>query len=376
MDAPALHVTQPVPTLQLGGALSALGILGTSPNSDWAGPPSPGNDFFTRYEEDLELLAGTGVRSIRLGLDWSRLQPVPGKVDDDWREWYQSVFLAAAHNGIAVWATLHERSVPAWFDDEGSFSDSRTAGLAWPRWVETAAELFGDDVAGWFPIIDPVSAAARWTADTRKHEVALINMAVAWRDAWRILQGGPPVSTALGVRMVRPTDGTVPAQNAARFEDHVRWTMWLRGLRDGTIYLPNGTEREVADLGGSLDRLGIVTSLDVPEGTITDDTRRRWEERLGSLLRRAAEEGPDRSVMLAGIDVRWANNEERRLFVESTVHAIRGATSDGIPLDAVFVDPAISPRDAHVASLVDRDRNPTGDTDAWLVLTPPARGTD
>jgi len=381
-------VTDPVTAPRLGGVLTALDTLGSAPRSNWAGPPSVGNDFHSRFDEDLALLAHLGIRSVRLGIDWARLQPVPGGVDDDWREWYGSVLLAAERHGVDVWAALHEHTVPAWFDDEGSFADGKASGLAWPRWVETAAELFGDHVAGWFPMVDPTGVAARWTVDSRKQESALINLAVAWRDAWRILRGGPPVATALGVRMIRPADQTVPALEASRFEDHVRWKLWLRGLRDGVVRLPNGNERVIADLGGAIDVLGLVTSLDVPEGVITDDTRRRWEERLGTVLRRAAEEGPDRPLALAGLSVRWGNDEECRLFVESTVQALRDSSRDGIPLQSVFIDPAIGPaahpsggpdhgpRAPHVASLVDRDRNATGNSAAWSVLTPPASTPD
>ena len=381
-------MTDPVAAPDLGGVLTALDTLGSAPRSNWAGRPSVGNDFRERFDEDFALLAHLGVRSVRLGLDWARLQPVPGSVDDDWREWYGSVLLAAERHGVDVWAALHEHTVPAWFDDEGSFADDKAAGLAWPRWVETAADLFGDGVAGWFPMVDPTGVAARWAADTRKHEAALLNVAVAWRDAWRILRGGPPVATALGVRMTRPADQTVPALEASRFEDHVRWKLWLRGLRDGVVRLPNGNERVVSDLGGALDLLGVVTSLDVPEGVITDDTRRRWEERLGTVLRRAAEEGPDRPLSIAGLSVRWGNAEECRLFVESTVRAVRDSGHDGVPLRSVFIDPAIGPaippgvspdsgpRASHVASLVDRDRNTTADTAAWSALVPPAPSPD
>ena len=127
--------------------------------------PRPGNDFLTRHHEDLPLLADIGVRAVQLGIDWARLEPTQGDIDDDWREWYHDVLDSAARAGVAVWATLHERTVPRWFDDAGSFGDERAAGRFWPRWVERCADLFGDRVAGWFPIHDPVGAASPWLAD-------------------------------------------------------------------------------------------------------------------------------------------------------------------------------------------------------------------
>lgn len=355
-------------------------MLGSSTSSNWAGSPIAGLGFATRYTEDFAALAQAGVSSVRLGIDWSRLQPSPGRLDDDWREWYQSVLLAAQRSGIEVWAALHEHTVPAWFDDEGSFADSRAAGLQWPRWVEAAAEHFGHLVAGWYPIVDPLDAAAPWSADPSRYESALLNVATAWRDAWRILRGGPPVATSLALRMVRPSDHTVPAKEAARLEDHLRWRLWLRSLRDGVLRLPNGNERTVSDLAASLDVLGASTSLDVPEGGISDESIRRWEERLGSLVRRLAEEGPERPLVLSGMEIRWQNHDERVLWVEATVRAVRAAIDDGVPLGTVLVDPAINrSADSAVngstergavapAAILDRERNITREADAWRAL--------
>lgn len=368
-------MTSPSGPPQLGGVLSSVDALGTVAGSDWTGRPVVGNDIVTRYAEDLHLLAELGVSAIRLPIDWARLQPAPGRIDDDWREWYEAFLGAATLHGIAVWATLFETTAPAWFDDEGSFADGRAAGRSWPRWVETAAELVGDRVAGWFPIVDPVSLACRWQDEPRRFEGALINVATAWRDAWRILHGGPPVATALAVRMVRPTDQTVAAAQNARLEDHLRWRMWMRALRDGNLHLPGGHVRAVPDLAGSLDMLGVTTSLDLPEAELSDDALRRWHERLGTIVRRAAEEGPDRPVSVGALEVDWPHADERRLVVETSVESLRDTARDGIPLVSVFVDPVIGTHRRSTAPLVDRDRNPTPEFTAWSALTRSASST-
>lgn len=362
-------MTDPPVPVTLGGVLTTLDALGPASSSDWSGRPVAGNDIVTRYPEDLQLLADLGVSAVRLPLDWARLQPIPGRIDDDWREWYESFLTHASRCGISVWATLFETTVPKWFDDEGSFADERAAGRAWPRWVETAAELFGDGVAGWFPLVDPVGLACRWQGDPRRFESALMNVATAWRDAWRILRGGPPVATALAVHLPRPADQTVRAAQAARLEDHLRWTMWLRSFRDGVVRLPGGATRAVPDLGASLDWLGLVISLDLPEQSLSDEALRRWYERLGTMVRRAAEEGPDRPLCLAGLDVQWSHADERRLIVETTVDSLQQALTDGVPITSVFVDPAIDATDRRHAALVDRDRNPAHDCTVWRTLT-------
>ena len=87
-----------------GAALPIRSTLG--PSDRGTGRPGPGNGFETRYLEDLALFAELGVTDLRLGVDWARLQPSSGYLDDDWREWYQHVLAAAAQHGIGVWLGL------------------------------------------------------------------------------------------------------------------------------------------------------------------------------------------------------------------------------------------------------------------------------
>ncbi len=185
-------------------------------------------------------------------------------------EWYAGVLQQAATLGIGLQFTLLERAVPTWFDNDGGFTDARFAGHWWPRWVEGASERFGDSVAGWVPLDNPLAYANRVIPDDpRRHGEVLDTLVVAWRDAWRLLRGGPPVVTAIGVKTVRPVDQTVQAAEEARRQDQLRWYLWLQGLHDGTISIPGRADRDLPDLAGACDVLGLVVadvdeSLSVP----------------------------------------------------------------------------------------------------------------
>ena len=350
-----------------GASLPAAHLLGFSPRSDT--PPTEGNDFFNRYHEDLALFAELGVTDLRLGLDWSRLQPSSAVVDHDWREWYQRVIEAAGAHGIGVWLGLVERSVPAWFADDGGFTDAKIAGRFWPRYVELCTELFGDRVAGWVPMHDPIGLALRSAggaaADgTPKHLDALTNLLVGWRDAWRLLRGGPPVATSLGVRTIKPADESVPALQAARLEDQLRFTLWLRALRDGVVSVPTRNERVVNDLGGSLDVLGIAFGTDLGDDPRpTDGALGRWQERAGGLIRRAAEQGPDRPVSVT-YRARRSDDDERRSVTEALGGVLSGAVSDGIRLGPVFWEPGID-SDTDATGPISRDREVKSSAVAW-----------
>ena len=163
--------------LRLGGVLPLRTSLGIGPDADAA--TTSGNDLATRWREDLALLAEAGITAVRFPFDWSRLQPRPGRFDDDWRELYGDALDLAASLGVEVWPCLFEGVQPAWFDDEGGFADDRAATRWWPAWVEAVADHFGDRVAGWVPLDDPVGHAARASGgDSLRHQAVLHNLLV------------------------------------------------------------------------------------------------------------------------------------------------------------------------------------------------------
>jgi beta-glucosidase len=303
--------------------------------------------FRAHFEEILNSYAIAGATQLRLGFDWSQLQPRAGGLDGKWVEWYRDVVNAANGVGIQVWASLLEREAPHWFDDERGFSDAKNAGRYWPRFVEMAADSFGDLVAGWFPIDDPIGYATRHEPDdATRHGEMVDTMIVAWRDAWRILRGGPPVASSFGVRMVRPTDESQIAIDLAKREDHIRWKTFLRGIRDGNIVIPGRADRELADLAGSIDLVGITFRSDLGEDqAITDDSLRRWQERATMLIHRANNESPDRPIVISYRSARRGVSEtvsDAEVLTEAFERAVVASVSDGINIQHVFTNP---PRD-------------------------------
>ena len=175
--------------------------------------PASGIDR-SRAHEDLALLAASGATTVRVGVDWSWMQPTAGARDGDAVEFYLGLATAARELGIVLQLALLEREVPNWFDNEGGFGDPKWAGHWCPRWVEACAESFGDSIGGWVPIDNPLGVANRlYPKDPRRHGDVLSTVVDAWRDAWRVLRGGPPVTTAFALEIVRPADQTIPYDN-------------------------------------------------------------------------------------------------------------------------------------------------------------------
>lgn len=214
-----------------GAMFSTAATLGHAESNTLG--PTAGNGFRNRWVDDLAHLSEHGISTVRVTLDWSRLQPRPGSIDAGWVEFYGSLLDASRALGSQTWVCLHEAGVPKWFDNEGGFGDDDAAAKWWPRWVEAAAEHFGDRVAGWIPFLTPPSSVAS-----------------VWSDTWSIVGGNAPV-----VRSFRLPDDrdSLPDDNA-----------------------------EATHLGLSLSRVDDDRSSDHHDGALE-------AERIGTLIRDLAE---------------------------------------------------------------------------------------
>jgi hypothetical protein len=293
-----------------GASFSTWHTLGEASTSDLG--PTASNGFETRWVDDLALVAGEGAGAVRLALDWPRLQPTPGALDGEWTEWHTSVIRHARDVGLTVWVTLHERGVPRWFDDEGGFDDDVAAGTSWPRWVERAADRFGDLVDGWVPLVQTVA-----------------NRRIVWRDAWSILRGGPFVMKT----------STMPADRELLERDAE-----ARTARD-------------CDLAGMVLPLAASDVADV-------ESRRRTADHVGEWIRLVHDTGPGVPLAVASLEVAVDDRAEHAAGLELARIAIEDAERDGVPAALAFATPAVDGGGA--LGLYDRDRNDTDSSSAWL----------
>jgi beta-glucosidase len=298
--------------VRVGAALPLAVSLGHAATSDLG--PTAGNGFETAWADDLAALTEAGVRVVRLPVDWSRLQPSRGTLDGGWVEWYRQVLGAARRLGVECWASLWEHGVPRWFADDGGFGDDVATARSWPRWVDAAAEALGDLVDGWFPMTEPQAYADETRPDdARRHREMLDHLRLAWRDAWRILAGGPPVAST-------SIDQVVPAAS------------------------------------GECDIAGL---------TIRATAADRHPDRLLDELQRAADELDTRPIAIAALVVRDDDPDVQSEVLAAARAAIAAAIDDGIDIRAAFASPAIAARGRR-RGLLDDARHALPSAVAWL----------
>jgi hypothetical protein len=295
-------------TFRRGASLTTAATLGHADTSDRG--PTAGNGFRTRWPDDLATLQDLGITDVRIALDWSRLQPKPGMLDDDWAERFEQVLQAADAIGVRPWACLHEDAVPRWFDNDGGFDDDETFTAWWPRWVERAADRFGDLVAGWMPFACVPAGAPEQP----------------WVDTWGILTGESPVVAAVDLRE-----------------------------QFGTL------DRYV----GRMDLLGAVLVGDWTDDDDVDSARLAGAvDRWGGELRESAD-AVDSPLVIAGFCAGHHDANVAGDIVAALRSTLDDACADGVPIELAFLEPGIAGPES-LPGLLDADRAPTPSSDAFI----------
>jgi beta-glucosidase/6-phospho-beta-glucosidase/beta-galactosidase len=83
-----------------------------------AGQTNPrGNGFFSQYDEDAARAAALGLRSFRLSIDWSRIEPEPGVFDEAELDHLDDVLQSLVDHGLEPVVSLWHWTVPLWVQD-------------------------------------------------------------------------------------------------------------------------------------------------------------------------------------------------------------------------------------------------------------------
>ena len=100
-------------------------------------------DHFTRYRDDIALLASLGLNSYRFSLEWSRIEPAEGEFSAVAIEHYRDVLRACHEHGLTPLVTYHHFTSPQWLIARGGWEDAATPAL-FARFARTVTAELGD----------------------------------------------------------------------------------------------------------------------------------------------------------------------------------------------------------------------------------------
>ncbi len=350
--------------------MSSLQAEGAAPSSDWSRwerkgrvPASgDGNGLATNFRDDFEALAELGLTHVRLTLEWARLEPEPGRIDNDAYDRYDDIVTAARRAGLSVIATLQHGTLPGWFaDDTPGFRDESRRMRDWSRHVDRCAERYDDLVAMWVPIDDPVGWAVRghllgsrppWVSDPERAMAAVEGALLANHQAWTILSSGnTPVMGVFGCPTIFPVGPHAGTNRRWWYE--LLFTTWIGAVREGELRVPGRSRVQLPEMAGSLDLIGL--NHDHPMGVDREGSFHPYPENgrrsdsgfspvpneLAELVAHVAGELPGRRLAVAGHGIATADDEWREEILKEAVSLLVDARAHGVPVDGYLHDTGI-----------------------------------
>jgi beta-glucosidase len=358
-----------------GAATAGHQVEGDNTNSDWwAWEQQPGSpvaepsggacEHYTRYRDDIALLADAGLNTYRYSIEWSRVEPEEGTYDADALAHYRQVTQAVVDAGVTPMVTLNHFTVPQWFAARGGWM-ARDAADAFGRYCEQVVRAIGELVPWWCTLNEPGNVAVGgylgalgWPPGTQSFS--------DWKRATRGLTAAHTRSLAV-VKSLHP-DAKVGATHGM--------IEWLPSppARPAVEQVRRLFEDAFLEVCGDDDYIGVqsYTRLPVPLPTVVgpavraamavppvrervlpmlirqstrqfgsapaaDDGIRRtqmgyefWPEAIAATLRRAAELHPGKDLVVTEHGIATDDDAERIEFVTRGLAAVRAVMDEGL----------------------------------------------
>lgn len=111
-------------------------------------------DHYHRYEEDIELMKESGIKSYRFSLSWSRIMPSENVVSKKGIMFYNRLIDRLIDNNIIPFVTLYHWDMPMWVYEKGGFLSKDTIKY-FADYVGVVADSFGDRVKNFITVNEP-----------------------------------------------------------------------------------------------------------------------------------------------------------------------------------------------------------------------------
>ena len=112
-----------------------------------------------RWREDMDRAAEGGQNTHRFSVEWSRIQPEPGRWDEDALERYRTMVRGMRDRGLTPLVTLHHFTDPLWLYNMCAWETDAVVPL-FEKYVRKVVEALKEYVTTWCTINEPNSYVA------------------------------------------------------------------------------------------------------------------------------------------------------------------------------------------------------------------------
>lgn len=306
------------------------------------------------WREDLDLVAGMGLNAYRFSVEWARVEPVEGEVDDGALAHYEAIVDRCLELGLAPVVTFNHFTSPHWFAAAGGWLNPEAPAL-FARYCDAVMAAFGDRIAyavtmnepnlarllTWIGLPEVVReleratlAAASAAAGVPRYRLGNVmvpdemdamadGMAAghrAAREAIKAHRHDLPVGLSIAIvdDVVAGDDASV--RDRKRAEVYARW---LELARDDDFVGVQNYERVVYDASGRAP---------LPEGTPTNDMGSAIEPLSLAGSVRYAYEVAGVPVLVTEHGMSTRDDAFRAAFIAPSLAGLLDAIEDGVPI--------------------------------------------
>lgn len=110
--------------------------------------------WWTNAERDLDLCAELGLNTIRVSVDWGRLEPYEGAWNEFAFDRYRKLLEEIHARNMRPFVTLHHFTHPTWFENRGAFL-VRESAERFAAFASKTVHLLGDLCTDWLTFNEP-----------------------------------------------------------------------------------------------------------------------------------------------------------------------------------------------------------------------------
>ena len=324
-----------------GAATSAHQVEGHNHENDWhdwehapgtpcAEPCGRACEHVRRYPEDIALLAQVGLNSYRFSVEWSRIEPEPGRFSERWLAHYGDMVDACTAHGLAPMVCLHHFTNPRWMAEDGAWENPRNAQL-FARFCGRVMDSLGDRLEAVITINEPnIPALLGYESGIfppgKRNRESRLRATEVLIDAHR-----------RGVAAVRERAPGVPVGLALAMAD---WQA-LRGGEEEIHEIRRLREDVFLDATAADDFVGVNTYTRHrigPDGWMPNEEGVEltgmgyefWPAALGATLRRACDQTGGRTLIATEAGIATDDDTRRIAYIERSLQSMADAMQDGV----------------------------------------------